>query len=57
MVELVETMLKLHEQKAANKTIDASLERQISDTDKAIDALVYQLYDLTPEEIAIVEGH
>jgi len=25
-------------------------------TDKAIDALVYELYALTPEEIAIVEG-
>ncbi len=25
-------------------------------TDRQIDALVYQLYDLTPEEIAIVEG-
>jgi len=25
-------------------------------TDKQIDKLVYELYDLTPEEIAIVEG-
>ena len=25
-------------------------------TDRAIDALVYQLYDLSPAEIAIVEG-
>lgn len=27
----------------------------IKETDKAIDQLVYKLYDLTPEEIDIVE--
>jgi hypothetical protein len=32
------------------------LQQQIDVTDKAIDALVYELYALTPEEIAIVEG-
>jgi len=31
------------------------LERQIAATDNEIDALVYELYDLTQEEIAIVE--
>ena len=30
--------------------------RQIEATDKEIDALVYELYGLTHEEIAIVEG-
>ncbi|MEZ4812097.1 MAG: hypothetical protein R2883_01160 [Caldisericia bacterium] len=29
--------------------------RQIEKTDKKIDMLVYDLYDLTPEEIKIVE--
>jgi len=29
---------------------------QIEQSDRAIDALVYDLYDLAPEEIAIVEG-
>jgi hypothetical protein len=29
---------------------------QLAATDRAIDTLVYQLYDLTPAEIAIVEG-
>jgi hypothetical protein len=29
---------------------------QISATDRAIDALVYELYGLTPEEIALVEA-
>lgn len=33
-----------------------SKKTQIDATDRAIDALVYKLYDLTPEEIAIVEG-
>jgi hypothetical protein len=32
------------------------LHRQISTTDSQIDNLVYQLYSLTPDEIAIVEG-
>jgi hypothetical protein len=32
------------------------IERQIAATDKKIDALVYQLYGLTEEEIKIVEG-
>jgi hypothetical protein len=32
------------------------LQQQIDVTDQAIDALVYALYALTPEEIAIVEG-
>jgi hypothetical protein len=31
-------------------------ERQIVATDKQIDALVYELYGLTEEEIRIVEG-
>jgi hypothetical protein len=32
------------------------LERQLSSTDRQIDQLVYELYGLTGEEIAIVEG-
>jgi hypothetical protein len=32
------------------------LARQISATDAAIDRRVYELYDLTPEEIALVEA-
>ena len=31
-------------------------ERQIEGTDREIDALVYELYGLTEEETAIVEG-
>ena len=30
---------------------------QITKTDKEIDAMVYELYDLTDEEIAIIENN
>lgn len=33
------------------------LVKEIEKTDREIDELVYKLYDLTPEEIAIVEGN
>jgi len=33
-----------------------SIQRTIAATDKAIDALVYELYGLTEEEIAVAEG-
>jgi len=57
MVELVEQMLTLHKQLAAAKTPDdkTRLQRQIEATDKQIDALVYELYGLTKEEIKMVE--
>lgn len=32
------------------------LDAQIQQTDHEIDLIVYKLYDLTPEEIAIAEG-
>ena len=58
MVALVEQMLDLHQRRAAaaipaDRTL---IQRQIETTDVAIDALVYELYGLTEEEIAIVEG-
>ncbi len=50
-------MLELHSGKAAafgqERTV---IERQIAATDREIDQLVYSLYDLTGEEIAIVEA-
>jgi len=57
IVELVETMLKLHKQLAAAKTSHekTAIQRQIDATDKQIDQLVYKLYGLTEEEIKIVE--
>ena len=58
MVKLVEQMLELHRQLAAARTPQeqTALERQIAATDTQIDRLVYDLYGLTGEEIAIVEG-
>jgi hypothetical protein len=57
MVALVECMLELH-QKLAAASIPADkklYQRQIEATDRQIDALVYELYGLTEEEITIVE--
>jgi len=50
-------MLELNKQLQKTKTDHEKtlLQRQIDATDKQIDKLVYELYDLTPEEIAIVE--
>jgi len=58
MVSLVERMLRLHKEFPKAKTPDEKtrLERQIAATDKQIDNLVYELYELTEEEIKIVEG-
>jgi hypothetical protein len=40
----------------ANPQMKTMLQRQIDMTDRQIDRLVYELYELTDEEIAIVEG-
>jgi hypothetical protein len=58
MVRLVDEMLDLHKRLAVAKS-DADrtrLERAVKTTDRRIDALVYELYGLTEEEIAVVEG-
>ena len=44
------------EAKKPKVNIKEQLKARISYTDKKIDQLVYQLYDLTEEEIKIVEG-
>jgi hypothetical protein len=41
--------------KARTAPDKTAIERQIAATDKQIDALVYELYGLTQEEIRIVE--
>ncbi|MCK4599539.1 N-6 DNA methylase [Candidatus Bipolaricaulota bacterium] len=55
--ELVDSMLQAHQTLAAAKTDHAKslIQRQIKETDKQIDQLVYELYGLTEEEIRIVE--
>ena len=51
-------MLDLHKQlpKAKTPHEQESLKRTIAATDKQIDALVYELYGLTEEEISIVQS-
>ncbi|HEY3396773.1 MAG TPA: N-6 DNA methylase [Armatimonadota bacterium] len=58
MVTLVEQMLDLHKRLPGARTpADKDLlQRRIDATDREIDALVYELYGLTPDEIATVEG-
>ena len=58
MVALVEQMLSLHKKLAAANTDHekTNLQRRIDAIDRRIDRLVYDLYELTDEEIRIVEG-
>jgi len=58
MVALVERMLELHKRRAAARTpADRELyQRQIEATDREIDRLVYELYGLTEEEVAVVSS-
>jgi hypothetical protein len=58
MVTMVERMLDLNKRKAEAKDDSERerLQRVIDSTDRQIDALVYELYGLTPEEIAVVEN-
>ena len=53
LVELFERNLADYR---SGKSYETQLQRQITDTDKQIDALVYELYGLTEEEIGIVEA-
>jgi len=56
-VALVDQMLELHQRlaAAASEHDRALYQRQIEATDQEIDRLVYELYGLTEEEIAVVE--
>jgi hypothetical protein len=61
MVELVTRMMELKKQQArAPKKQSPSakqlLDQKLAITDQQIDALVYELYGLTEEEVRIVEG-
>jgi predicted type IV restriction endonuclease len=57
LIQLIDRMLTLHKKlAAATLPPDKQLyQRQIEATDRSIDTLVYELYDLTQEEIKIVE--
>jgi hypothetical protein len=58
LVSLVEQMISLHNRlKAVNSPTEKKvIQKQIDVTDRQIDQLVYQLYELTDDEIAIVEN-
>ena len=58
LARLAERILELHQRMAAAHTPQAKtiLKRQVEATDREIDSLVYRLYDLTEDEIRIVEG-
>lgn len=58
IVNLVQQMLSLHEQLNQAHTPPAKkrIQQQITGTDRQINQLVYELYELTDEEIAIVEN-
>jgi hypothetical protein len=58
MVSLVDQMLELNKKLAESNMPQATemLKRQIEATDRQIDDLVYKLYDLTDEEIKMVES-
>ncbi len=58
MIELVNRMLDLNKQLAEAKVPQTKtvLQRWIETTDSQIDRLVYELYELTEDEIKIIEG-
>ena len=58
IVSLVDQMLSLHPRlhSSTSSQEKEALQKQIDVTDQKIDRLVYDLYGLTEEEIAVVEG-
>jgi len=58
LISLVQRMLDLQKQQqaASSEASRERLQQEINVTDEQIDALVYELYGLTAEEIRIVEG-
>jgi len=57
LISLVERMLELHKRPTARLPQEKeSLQREIESTDVMIDRLVYELYELSEEEVRIVES-
>ncbi len=58
IIKLVDSVLALYKQKAETKLHSSieQIESQIGYSDRKINELVYQLYDLSEEEIKIIEG-
>jgi hypothetical protein len=58
LVSLVDKILELKQKETAekNKQLKTMISRQIEGIEKAIDTAVYELYNLTEDEIKFVEG-
>ena len=58
MVTLVDSIIALNKKLAVEKNPNAvtMVSRQINAVDKQIDALVYKLYNLSDDEVRIIEG-
>ncbi len=58
IVDLVQRMLDLHRRRDGSRSPDlmGDIQRRIDETDRRIDGLVYELYELCDDEIAVVEG-
>ena len=54
--ELAKSLLRGYANRVCFWQPQSTLQNAVAATDRAIDALVYELYGLTPEEIALVEG-
>jgi hypothetical protein len=59
LVSPADKMLDLRQKEAAEKSehLKAVITRQIEIVDEAIDTAVYELYNLTADEIKVVEGN
>jgi hypothetical protein len=57
-IKVVDDVIQDEFEETANQIIEKKKSGQVDTTDleKQIDQMVYKLYDLTPEEIAVVEG-
>lgn len=55
---MVERMISLNKQKSSESNPETVklIETQIRVTDKQIDQLVYNLYDLNSDEISLIDG-
>ncbi len=56
IVELVDTMLDLHKQAGLTLVQRGVVKQRIEAVDREIDELVYRLYGLSGDEVAVVEG-
>jgi len=56
MVSLVGRMLNLHKRSPKTPQEQEMISREIKHYDRLIDDLVYELYELTEDEVKVVKG-